>query len=175
MVLQRIIFEAPHDKTNGNVACVPSQDSDQPEDPIFLHVDSEDSGGCPGWSESSLGAHAILLVLSRGSSFHDMNVKLLPIFKCTNIVIVCEIRAKYCIVRSTYLSQLVRLWYFSSSVNSFFKRACAAIQWARCLDFWSDLSSTSILHVGEQWRLWRDITYAQTQLSLRWSLMWQVP
>ena len=28
-----------------------------------------------------------------------------------------------------YLSQLMRLWHFSSSVNSFFKRACAAIQW----------------------------------------------
>ena len=28
-----------------------------------------------------------------------------------------------------YLSNLVRLWYFSSSVNSFFKRACTAIQW----------------------------------------------
>ena len=28
------------------------------------------------------------------------------------------------------MSQLImRLWYFSSSVNSFFKRACAAIQW----------------------------------------------
>ena len=26
-------------------------------------------GGCPGWSESSLGAHAILLVLSRCGSF----------------------------------------------------------------------------------------------------------
>ena len=25
-------------------------------------------GGCPGWSESSLGAHVILLVLSRGGS-----------------------------------------------------------------------------------------------------------
>ena len=26
-------------------------------------------GGCPGWSESSLGAYAILLVLSRGGSY----------------------------------------------------------------------------------------------------------
>ena len=26
-------------------------------------------GGCPGWSESSLGAHVSLLVLSRGGSF----------------------------------------------------------------------------------------------------------
>ena len=37
------------------------------QDPSFLHADSEDSdqtGRCPGWSESSLGAHAILLVLS---------------------------------------------------------------------------------------------------------------
>ena len=29
----------------------------------------------------------------------------------------------------TNLSHLTRLWHFSSSVNSFFKRACAAIQW----------------------------------------------
>ena len=28
-----------------------------------------------------------------------------------------------------YLSQLTRLWFFSSSVKSFFKRASAAIQW----------------------------------------------
>ena len=31
------------------------------------------------------------------------------------------------------LSHVMRLWYFSSSVNSFFKHACVAIQWARCL------------------------------------------
>ena len=51
------------------------------------------------------------------------------------------------------MSQLMRFWYFSSSVNSFFKRACAAIQ---MLDFWSHQLSTSILHVYEQRRLWRD-------------------
>ena len=41
------------------------------KDPSFLHGNSEDSirlGGCPGWIESSLGPHAILFVLSRGSS-----------------------------------------------------------------------------------------------------------
>ena len=27
------------------------------------------------------------------------------------------------------MSHVMRLWAFSSSVNSFFKRACAAIQW----------------------------------------------
>ena len=30
-------------------------------------------GGCPGWSESSLDAHAILLVLSWGGSFINSN------------------------------------------------------------------------------------------------------
>ena len=28
-----------------------------------------------------------------------------------------------------HLSHVMRLWYFLSSVNAFFKRACAAIQW----------------------------------------------
>ena len=37
------------------------------KDPSFLQVDSED--GCPGWSESSLDAQVILLVLSCCSSY----------------------------------------------------------------------------------------------------------
>ena len=44
---------------------------------------------------------------------------------------------------------------------------------ARCLFFfWSDPSSTSILHVCEQRRLWRDCVDAQARLSLRWSPVW---
>ena len=34
------------------------------KDPMFLYADCEDLSGCPGWSESLMGAHAILLVLS---------------------------------------------------------------------------------------------------------------
>ena len=34
-----------------------------------------------------------------------------------------------------HLSRLKRLWYFSSTVNSFFKRACAAIRWGYMSDF----------------------------------------
>ena len=41
----------------------------------------------------------------------------------------------------------MRLWYFSSSVNSLFKCPCAAIQWAWMSDIWLDPLSTSILHV----------------------------
>ena len=44
----------------------------------------------------------------------------------------------------------MRLCYFSSSVNSFFKHTCAAIQWGYKSDFSSDPSSTFILHVSEQ-------------------------
>ena len=66
-----------------------------------------------------------------------------------------------------YLSHVMRLWYFSSSVNLFFKRACAAIQWG-----WSDPSPTSILCVCEQRRLWWDCANAQACLSLCWSPMW---
>ena len=33
------------------------------------------------------------------------------------------------VIKNHYLSQLMRLWHFSSSVNSFFERARAAIQW----------------------------------------------
>ena len=31
--------------------------------------------------------------------------------------------------QAKYMSRLMRLWHFSSSVNSFFKRPCADIQW----------------------------------------------
>ena len=76
---------------------------------------------------------------------------------------VCPYRAK--------MSHLMTLWYFSSSVNSFFKNTCAASQWGLMSDFWSYLSSTSILYVCEQRRLWRDCANAQARLSLRWSPM----
>ena len=33
-------------------------------------------------------------------------------------------------VRINMVRQIMRLWYFLSSVNSFFKRACATIQWS---------------------------------------------
>ena len=46
----------------------------------------------------------------------------------------------------------MRLWHFSSSLKSFFKGGCAAIQWGVMSEFWSDPLSTSILHVCEQRR-----------------------
>ena len=63
------IIELPHDKTN-KMACAPREDSDQPGHPhSLIRVFAVRSMGShedpsPGRSESSLGAHAILLVLS---------------------------------------------------------------------------------------------------------------
>ena len=45
----------------------------------------------------------------------------------------------------------MRLWYFLSSVNSFFKHACAAIQWGRC-----PFLVGPFVCVCQQRRLWQD-------------------
>ena len=85
----RYTLVPPHDKTN-KMICAPSEDADQPGHPprvirafAVCSKDSQGSkvsscgqwrliklGGCPGWSESSLGAHAILLVLLWDGSLH---------------------------------------------------------------------------------------------------------
>ena len=38
-------------------------------------------------------------------------------------------QTNFAVENRTDLSHVMRLWYFSSSVNSFFKRVCASIQW----------------------------------------------
>ena len=68
-------------------------------------------------------------------------------------------------------NHVMRLWYFLASVNSFFKCACAAIQWGLMSDFLSAPLSASILHLSEQRRLWWDCVDAQARLSLHWSPM----
>ena len=82
------IKEPPRDKTN-KMACAPSEESDQPGHPpslirvfavrikkawVLIYPLSQQRrlirlGGCPGWSEPLQGAHAVLLVLSRGRSY----------------------------------------------------------------------------------------------------------
>ena len=86
-LLNVFINEPPHDKTN-KMVCAPCENSDQPGHlPSLIRVFAIRMkkhwvlsypssllrtlirlGGCPGWSESSLGVHTILLVLSWGGS-----------------------------------------------------------------------------------------------------------
>ena len=79
----------------------------------------------------------------------------------------------------------MRLWHLSPSVNSIFKHACTAIHWGYTSDFWSDPSSTSILYVCKQWRLWRNcadvnvhspepslFAYAISTIISSWRISW---
>ena len=66
-------------------------------------------GGCPGWSESSLGAHTSLLVLSWGGSndlllivlawwpswsydLHQLNKFCIPIIKASHEILLCSVQ-----------------------------------------------------------------------------------
>ena len=101
-------YEPPHDKTN-KMACAPSKDSDQPEHlPSLIKIFTVRMkkaqvlsnqfikctaktlirlGGCPGWSESSLGAQIMLLVLSRGSSYQNWSAADKKISKKENCIL----------------------------------------------------------------------------------------
>ena len=87
-------YEPHHDKTN-KVACAPSEDSDQPGHlpslikvftvrmkkawvlsyPLSTQLRLIRLGGCAGWSESLLGTHAILFVLSWFGSYKPCHKK----------------------------------------------------------------------------------------------------
>ena len=80
VIKQLLKYELPHDKPS-KVACALSEDSDPPSLIRVFAVPMKKAwvtsyplsaqrrlGGCSGWSESSLGARAISLVLSWGGS-----------------------------------------------------------------------------------------------------------
>ena len=92
-----LTFQPPHVKTK-TMAYAPSEDSDQPGHlPSLIRVFAVRMkkawvisyslsaerrlirlGGCTGWSESLLGAHIIMLVLSCGGSFVIFGDKMVP-------------------------------------------------------------------------------------------------
>ena len=167
--------EPPHNKTN-KMACAPSEDSDQPgnppslirvftvrsavaKDPSFLHTDGEDS--------DQTGRMPRLICVFAGRTCHFVGLAMRRL--------ILGISRRVDGHGKLYMSQLMRLWHLSSSVNSIFNHAYAAIQWSHMSDFWSDPSSTSILYVCEQRRLWRDCADAHSRMSLRCSPMRYVP
>ena len=67
------------------------------------------------------------------------------------------------------MSHLMRLWHFSSSRKSFFKRACAASSGARCLIFcWTLCLLPYFMCANSE----GSGTDAQARLSFHWSPMW---
>ena len=104
-------------------------------------------GGCPGWSESSLAAHSCCWFCHDAALIHLYyhkswlgEISWIWSFGYqwlnTVYVLICCLPVGSMETFDTFLwhsldnwSQLMRLLNISSSVNSFFKRACAAFQW----------------------------------------------
>ena len=78
-------------------------------------------GGCPGWSESLLGTHAISLVLSWGGSF----------LLCTH--------EYFCEVLRTYSSTFIK-WVLSTYSSSF-----QAISTQYLLEYWSSVLASCLM------------------------------
>ena len=80
--------------------CAPSKDSDQ--------------GGCPGWSESSLGAYAILMVLSWGGSIYNERIQINALTAEWESGSSNTRPIKHCIVSNI---KWFELWFFFSSIT----------------------------------------------------------
>ena len=131
-IMLQLVFEPPHDKTNKMTCALrrlrsawASAQSDQSlrcphawRNIGRLRSDRPDAvntlirqAGCPGWSESSLGAHVILLVLSCTSSYLHSP----PTFLRASILSVpisFNLRWK----TSTWSSYLwIKIWFFDGS------------------------------------------------------------
>ena len=88
--------------------------------------DSDQTGRMPTLIWVFAGRTLILLVLSWGGSFTTH-----PLITGEGLrsFIMALPEEVFIVFFNHQMSQLMRLWHFLSSVNSFFKRACAAIQW----------------------------------------------
>ena len=94
------------------------------KDPMFLHADSENS------DQTGRMPRLIWVFAGRKPFCWFCHV-------VAHLLSSCAIQALTYIFmdffdplpRNLNMNQLMRLWHFSSSANSFFKRACAAIQW----------------------------------------------
>ena len=93
-------------------------------------------GGWPGWSESLLGAQVTLLFLSCAA---QMSMAVMNGCACIfegSQTPQCYGFFSHEMAQKKIPNHLMRLWYFLSSINSFFKCACAAIHDPVELDVW---------------------------------------
>ena len=68
--------------------------------------------------------------------------------KCSQVLYACGVCCNFLMgLFLAHLSHVMRILYLLPSVNSFSKRACAAIQLCQVSDVLLDSSPTSILHV----------------------------
>ena len=89
MCAQRRLRSAWASTQSDRSLCCPHEESLGPKLPIEHTVKTLIRlGGCPGWSKSSLGAHAILLNLSRCGSFLLPKVYSVRVFKSVHVKMV---------------------------------------------------------------------------------------
>ena len=149
-LLARLIiwYKPKHDKTN-KMTCAPSEDSDQPQcivkEPRFLHSDSEDS--------DQTGQMPKLIWVFAGCTGHFVAFVMLQLI-CWSL----SNKEK----KNEPAHEIMAL-FIPSNMHA------QPSSGARCLIFLSDPLSTSILHMCEHRRLWRDCANVQARLSLRWS------
>ena len=121
-----LVHELPHDKTN-KMACAPSEDSDQPEHPLStwrklgpskLHIEctakTDQTGQCPGWSESSLGAQPFCWFCPEAAQFLKELLKQQIFSKLTSEQISLELLKRtlwhHVINSKIEISFLIELW-----------------------------------------------------------------
>ena len=112
------------------------------KDPSFLHADSEDSG-CPGWSESSLGTHAILLVLSWGGS----NITLIL---CHQTFVSSNVPCYHSCFHIRTWAESVRPWPFPKPkcflTEPCHEKTCSCHMWTTKMQISLDLISAFVVH-----------------------------
>ena len=192
-------FEPPHDKTNKMSVHPAKTDHVWSESSLctqwiamdlsFLHADSEDSDqtgrmprlrdwcGCPGWSESSLGAHAILLVLSWGGSFQMDQFLSSEQYRVSehffSLAVVTSSQSSAHDLRvDQILSSLLLKSVFNSSMTQNkpildWQLQTSVINWASSWDY-------GTYHIGDERRLRQACTCMQSHQSLRCSYTWSM-
>ena len=128
-------------------------------------------GGCPGWSKSSLGAHAILLVLSWGGlfyklkfDFHAMHNNIVVVFFCFFLLFLLFFLAYPALFeprhdRTNKMTVCSAKTQVSLGMHPGWSESSLCAQWvAKDRRF---LQADS-----EDWSDWAD---AQADLSLRWA------
>ena len=136
-----VLFGPPRDKTN-KMTCAPSEDSDQPRHPPSLirvfAVRLKNFGSlatCIHWAPSEYSYQTArlrrLVWIFAGCTcwFCHAAALFFCLFSSLRSLIVALPGDLYFGLFWIKIGQLNRLWHLSPSVNSFFKRACAAIHW----------------------------------------------
>ena len=136
-------------------------------------------GGCPGWSESSLGTHAILLVLSWGCSYisyHSLGCEPCMCDPVGSLNSTCDLVTGQCQckpgITGRNCDQCQTLHYGFGPVGCTGKVTKEILRSYDLLKMnWAAPSEFGTYRLCEQWRFRRACASAQSRQNLRCSLI----